>query len=93
MKHQFFCCDLRRVSSSPETCSRAGNGAVSASAVVSQVARHAANSLGNTLTTLPLPNGSTNVEKELVTARKGRLVKIPVLGAAGDSRVEINQCW
>ena len=71
-------------SSSSEASSRAGNSAMIASAVMSRaillvavVARavvRAANSLGSTLTASPLPDGSTNAEKELVTALKGRLV-------------------
>ncbi|KAG0588800.1 hypothetical protein KC19_2G270000 [Ceratodon purpureus] len=43
-------------------------------AVVAQAVARAAKALGDTLTATPLPDGSTNAEKELVTALKGRLV-------------------
>jgi uncharacterized protein YggT (Ycf19 family) len=80
-------CDIVCVAASSEDSSSrvsASNGAVIASAVVSraivlvaavaQVVARAAKALANTLTATPLPDGSTNAERELVTALKGRLV-------------------
>lgn len=64
------------VTSSDDSSNGASTVATAATAilVVVQAVVRAAKVLAKTLTATPLPNGSTDAEKELVTALKGRLV-------------------
>lgn len=73
---------VRAASQSSEDSSSSGSvishavvsRAILVAAVVTQAVVRAAKALGNTLTATPLPDGSTNAERELVMALKGRLV-------------------